>query len=312
MNKFYLVFLILLLSGCNSQPGNSFIRTSIENITISPGQSLLVKADFQQDVNFQGQFNYDDIDIKSGNVTYSADSGGAFLAGIIAHAITADATKNMAMSSVQIKANTVLNPYNKYLQQFENDELVSCVLNSVNDNYDFNVIKYTNDKASSGLVLKSAPIFYMTQDERQLILTHAMYIYRSDKPEVILHKNIIEITSEKTHENNQLHYWIAKNNLPIISSELYARSVELFIDDMLGVYDKTPNKKQKTFRYTQGGIKNYERGSLVNNECGNTTMRTLRGWIKSYPNEMPVNADNKCIKKSYIDNNSKLVFSEIQ
>ena len=318
MKIFVCTILFLLLSACNVQRENTFIRNSTEKVTIHPGQVLHIKTDFHKDVVFQGQYNFDDIDLKTDPVLYPGDSAAVFFAAIIAHAYTADAIKSGAMSQVQENANRVLMPYQRYLQKFENDELVSCVINNVNNQYDFQISKFQNKKVSpgksspgksplgkspSGWLLKSEPVFYMTQDQRELILKHVMYVYRMSAPEVVVHKNIIEVSSARTDESRPLDFWVYKNKLPAISSELYAKSIKLFIDDMISPDGAHSNNPQKTFRYTQGGVKMFERGTLIENECGQTTMRTLRGWIKSFPSknlESTVLA-GECAKQSYVD-----------
>jgi len=303
MKFFVCIILLSFVSACNVQRENTFIRSSTEKVTIHPHQVLHIKTDFHKDVVFQGQYNFDDIDLKTDPVLYPGDSAAVFFAAIITHAYTADAIKSGAMSQVQEKANMVLIPYKSHLQKFENDELISCVINNVNNKYDFQITKFQNKTTSTGWLLKSEPVFYMTQDQRELILKHVMYVYRMSAPEVVVHKNIIEVASARTDESSPLNYWVYKNNLPAISSELYAKSIKLFIDDMVSSNGAHLNNPQKTFRYTQGGVKMFERGTLIKDECGQTTMRTLRGWIKSFPSknlESTVLA-GECARQSYVD-----------
>jgi len=311
MKYIYSLTFILLITSCSSSHENSFIRNSVERVHITSSQKLYIKTDFQEDVKFQGQYDYDEVDLKSGSVAYPADTGAMFLASILAHALTADSIKNNVMSDVQNRANGVLAPYSKHLLEFENEELVSCVIKSIDDNYKFNIIKYAGEGANTGWLLKSKPVFFMTQDQKELVLKHAMYISHINTPEVVVHKNIVVISSASIESANLIDYWIKKNNLPRVSGELYAESIKLFIDDMLESDNIESQNKQKTFRYMQGGTKMYERGTLVKNECSRTTIKTLRGWIKSFPDNDDNAAGEECMSQSHVDHELLVDFSKI-
>ena len=81
----------------------------------------------------------------------------------------------------------------------------------------------------------------------ELILKHVMYVHRMSAPEVVLYKNIIEVSPVRTDESSPLDLWVYKNNLPAICSELYAKSIKLFIDDMISSNIVHSNNPQKPF-----------------------------------------------------------------
>ena len=290
------------------------MRESNEKVAIQATQNLHLEINFQDDVRFQGQYNYDDVELEGNNMAYPGDSGAAFLTAILVHAVAADSKKNSALSQAQMKANYVLKPYEKYLREFENDELVSSVIAKLNDNFSFQLIKYDRSKTKpTDLRLKSEPVFFMSQDQRELILQHSMSVYRIGEPDKILHKNAIEVSSNRIEQKDIFAFWVNDNNLPKISAELYAISVDLFINDMFSDLKNAEKSKQKTFRYVQGGKKKYERGILVKDECNRTTIRTLRGWLKSFPSNtvVPAGNANNCKDGSYVDRQMLVDLSKI-
>ena len=290
------------------------MRESNEKIAIHATQNLHVEINFQDDVKFQGQYSYDDVELEGNNMAYPADSGAAFLTAILVHAVAADSTKNNALSQAQKNANYVLKPYEKYLQEFENDELVSSVIAKVNDNFPFQVVKYDRSKLQpSGLVLKSDPVFYMSQDQRELILKHAIYVHRNNEPDKILYKNAVEISSNRIEQKDIFAFWVNDNNLPKLSAELYGMSIDLLINDMLTGADNAHGSKQRTFRYMQGGKKRFERGVLVKEECNRSTIRTLRGWLKSFPNDTKIVTSNgdECKDRTYVNHQMLVDFSKL-
>ena len=95
---------------------------------------------------------------------------------------------------------------------------------------------------------------------------------------------MVEILSAKSPNENAMQYWIEDNMLPIVAGELYAQSVQLFIADALDKYNGLESDEQ-TFRFTLGGENQFERGFLVEEECGQTTIKTLRGGFKIFPTQ---------------------------
>lgn len=105
------------------------------------------------------------------------------------------------------------------------------------------------------------------------------------------YENVIEVDSIYATDAEPFNYWVRENQLPRIAADLYARSLRMFLDDIMGRY--TDLNEQKTFHIQSGDKKTFERGVLVAEGCGVTTIRTLRGWLHAYPNPEAVNGDNE-------------------
>ena len=299
--KLSLLAFLIMLNACAAPEYHTFSKYDGANIQLPADKTLYIRANVQDDVPYQGLFDYDDVEIGGQGILYPGDSGGVFLASVITHAVMTDSIKSNAMTKVQEQANTVLAPYQRYIEDFETGELVSSVVAGLDDYYDFNVAIYNQEEEGAGFVLISKPVFYMTQDQRELILKHAMYLHPAGKPDVILFKNFVEISSSRFGHDDIQSYWIDDNNLALASAELYARSVELFVDDALDKYQAT-DVNQKTFSYSQGGERLYERGTLVAQSCGKTVMRTLRGWLKLFPeSNVGNNSGAGCKSRNYVD-----------
>jgi len=316
MKILYGLSLFLLVSGCGSTIEPSIIRQSVEKISIAPAQRIFLQLEFQDGVRFLGEYDNDSVGLDSGNMVYPGDAGVAgFLAAILTHAAISGSVKDNAYSKVQEEANKVLLPYSKYLQGFKNEELFSSIIGKINDKHKFRIEKYDgSNNELSDFVLKSEPIFYMSQDQKELILKHAMTIHRVNQPDKIIYKNITEIASNRINNDNMFNFWIEQNNLPIISADLYAESIDLLFFDMKNDFEKHQVQSQKTYRFMRGGKKSYERGTFVKSKCGYTVIRTLRGWLKSFPDDANISPENKqgCNNNSYVDHKLLVNLSNLQ
>jgi hypothetical protein len=273
------IALSLALSGCVAPKEISYNRYDVSQLSIDERETVFIKVDTHNDVQFQGMYDYDDIIVGAPRAVYGSDGYGGLIEGI-----ASQRQNNAAKYDAQAEANKVLLQYQEYLQQFEGGELLLSVLEELDKAYDFKIKQLVGEASVEGWILSSEPVFFMTQNQRELALRHGMYITSTDNPDHILHRNMVEILSAKSPNENAMQYWIEDNMLPIVAGELYAQSVQLFIADALDKYNGLESDEQ-TFRFTLGGENQFERGFLVEEECGQTTIKTLRGGFKIFPTQ---------------------------
>jgi hypothetical protein len=273
------IALSLALSGCVAPKEISYNRYDVSQLSIDERETVFIKVDTHNDVQFQGMYDYDDIIVGAPRAVYGSDGYGGLIEGI-----ASQRQNNAAKYDAQAEANKVLLQYQEYLQQFEGGELLLSVLEELDKAYDFKIKQLVGEASVEGWILSSEPVFFMTQNQRELALRHGMYITSTDNPDHILHRNMVEILSAKSPNENAMQYWIEDNMLPIVAGELYAQSVQLFIADALDKYNDLESDEQ-TFRFKLGGENQFERGFLVEEECGQTTIKTLRGGFKIFPTQ---------------------------
>lgn len=305
MKQLISLTLIALLSACAAPKEISYKRYDVADLSITQGKTLFIKADLQNDVRFQGYYDYDDLGLGANPVTYQSPNAVGLIAEVLIHAVTVEAMKNEAKTATQNQADMVLLGYRRYIQEFEGEELLSSVIQGLDDNYDFRIIKHGDDFTEDGWILWSEPVFYMTQNQQELVLRHGMYITSIINPDVVLHRNLVEVASAPATGENPMDYWISDNNLPLVSGELYAHSLQVFIADALDQYNDLQNT-EKTFRFKQGGETQFERGTLVQQSCGKTTIKTLRGGFKTYPSQQDlriadIEGELECETRSLVD-----------
>ena len=275
------IALSLALSGCVAPKEISYNRYDVSQLSIDKRETVFIKVDTHSDVQFQGMYDYDDTIVGGEDAGY-VSTGYADIE--LIRAITSQTQNNAEKYDVQAEANKVLLQYQEYLQQFEGGELLLSVLEELDKAYDFKIKQLVGGAPVEGWILSSEPVFFMTQNQRELALRHGMYITSTDNPDYILHRNMVEILSAKSPNENAMQYWIEDNMLPIVAGELYAQSVQLFIADALDKYNDLESDEQ-TFRFKLGGENQFERGFLVEEECGQTTIKTLRGGFKIFPTQ---------------------------
>lgn len=287
-----LIIAAMFISACSSSPGKHS-RLKPEVLEASSVQRITAVIDSEGAVHFGGEREHDDGEKDGSGFLYPGNNAGVFLASVVTHALVVESVKHNAELRAQREANKVLLPYEPYLTQFTTSRLLESVIPGINRAYDFEVDWRSGptEGATGSMVLVSEPVFLMSQDERQLFLKNKVTLYPDAARKTASYENVIEVDSIYATDAEPFNYWVRENQLPRIAADLYARSLRMFLDDVMGRY--TDLNEQKTFHIQSGDKKTFERGVLVAEGCGVTTIRTLRGWLHAYPNPEAVNGDNE-------------------
>ena len=217
--------------------------------------------------------------------------------------------QNSVEKKVIDQANLVVEKYQNYIDTFSAETIFHSIVSNLDDQYSFQIVKYSSEENiedMDGWVLHATPVFYLTQDERELVVKNLIYFHSTEDPEKIMGRNIIEVASKKLSEQEPYSKWVSDDLMMSKAANLYALSLNLFIDDVLSRH-KNESEVESTFRYFQGGEKLFERGQLVKQECGRVVVRTLRGWLLSLPYSSLRNSDLEIV-----DDNCKLEYFEAE
>ncbi len=297
MRQFLLFASIAMLAACTPPKNDAYTKYKKTDIQVTEHTPVVIEAVGQDKVMFLGQMIDAGNNSTKGAMLYPGATGEMFLASIITHAVLEKSMGNSAKSKLAEQSNKVLIPYASVLDNFSTKSLLqdSRALIHLDDRFD--VIDGKTSSASSVVkddqqskqpwVVRSKPVYFMTQDEQAVILKNVIEIYSNKKQKKPIYTNIAEvISSGHAASKDASSYWLEGNppRLRRESIELFSESIEIAVTDLLSKLSDSPDK-EITFKLDQGGKTVYERGYFVAKNENRTTIRTLRGWLKSMPSE---------------------------
>ena len=276
MRASLLVLFFTLLLGCSTTkaPHTQYMTSFSE---ISPDAEFQLSISGEDQVPFRGLVNYDSVQGGQYAGLYPGGSGAIFAAAILVHSVAAESSKNTQKNELQAKADRVLEPYKPIISTIKSIHLLSSIEDLT--------LSSTEDFGSSAFYLESSPLFLMSSDENTILLKNVITVYSgsSENHRELIYRNLVEVYSPFIKTNTPQSHWLSNDgsHLKMTSKSLYAESIRLALADIKNILLK--DEPEKTFSYFQSEEKKYERGRLVNEQEGRIAIRTLRGWIKSFP-----------------------------
>ncbi len=234
-------------------------------------------------VVYKGVVSFDEAGTGHGSMMYPAANAGGFVAALITHAIIIGSVRSSQKTKLEEAADQVLLPYQAALENFTYRDLMQEGLNKTSAKGSKKLIAFS-DKPDTDKLIESAPVFSLTQDQSAIILDNVISIYASDAPTVAIYQNTVRVVSQAREETDIASFWNANQGalLKNESASLFAHSLDIALSEAANSLG-AGNHPQKTFRYFEGKLSKMERGQLIQERCGRTVMKTLRGWMMSFP-----------------------------
>ncbi|WP_431478253.1 hypothetical protein [Massilia eburnea] len=234
----------------------------------------------QEKVVFRGQVNYDKAGTGQGGMVYPAPGLVGLLAAIATHAVIVNGVRQGQRSEIEIAADKVLTPYKETLDAFNYGELAGLALPP-----ELGVPTLAADaKPKSGLIISSAPVFYMTQDQSALILDNTVSVFKAgnDKP---VYTNTVRVVSRAGEAEDLVAHWKQEDGkrLREESASLFRQSVDIVRSYALAPASAATASAHRTFRYLEGKVDAIERAEPLSEQCGRALVKNLRGWLMSIP-----------------------------
>jgi hypothetical protein len=236
-------------------------------------------------VPFNGAYNYDTTTKNGQSMTYMMPAGN-FIAGLVAAAATHGAMANAANESkkreLRDTADKVLLPYADILKNYRLAELLGGALPQMKSPGDKKLIANATDSAPEGAeAVEMTPAFFMTQDQRSLVLENSVLVKqgKNAEPKPVA----VRIVSSASVAKDPVAYWKDGDGLKLkeVSARLLSDSLDIALAN---VHGRLPaDSPYKTVRYLEGGAERFERGQPLVLECNQLLMRNLRGGLMSIP-----------------------------
>lgn len=236
---------------------------------------------------FHGVSSFDKAGGGQGAMAYPMIGGPAgLLVGILTHSAVSSAAQNAEKNQILKAADGVLGGYQDILPTLTHRDLMqkSLALIPVGGKKVLLEDGARGEATVSEWTVKSEPVFLITQDQSTLILENEVEISRSGDA----YKKSIRVLSEVKRAPDLRLFWTQDQGAKLKEEtvNLFAKSLELALEDAQRSASSEP-KPRKTVRYFEGADEKMERGEVLDECCGRTLIRTLRGGLMSVPNQAP-------------------------
>lgn|GEM_PF-6887540 len=276
---------VFILCACNKTVP---IKNKTTIIPLAHNNSVFIEYPTEPSIIFLGRMERSKSN-EGGSVMYPGVGGaGGLLAGILVHAAVQNSANNKAKNNRLKKANHILRRYNDVIGDLTYADIFNSV--SVNDKHVSNYHNMYDDL--NVMMLRVEPVFYLTQNQKTIILKNKITFYESKYSEKVISSHIVEVHSRPKNIDDMESYW-AEN-----SFESFKKSIRNIFEESvtlgLNTYKKDNNSKAKTVVFSDAGQKQVERGVILFKDCTNTAFITLRGVTKFVPN-YPVKYQDDCV-----------------
>lgn len=271
-------------------PGTS----AAENLEPSPKSQIQWSLRMSDEpLQFHGMNNHDGIDPANGGMVVVA---APYLAGSIAimltQALLVDSVNKEQVRKLQQEADKAVEPYLTTLEQIRHPELAEGLLKASA----FGSSGKIEASASSeeDFIVESAPVFFMSQDQRAIIVDNVLVIQKPGEPKESAYKNKIRVVLSPHTADDPVAFWTENDGarLKQASTRLLAESIDIgLIHASTSPAEDAPSK---TVRYLEGTVQKIERAQILEDRCGRLLIKTLRGTLMSVPALTTQQSESKC------------------
>ncbi len=296
----YLAIIIFVcLSACSSNAN----KPTDSKPVYEPINAHYFSIDGKQNVSFSGYVNFDEfqkLNTINGPI-YSGYNAASFFVSVLAHAVVSKSADSAIMHAFIDDSNEqALNGLNDIIANYKTDELILQLESTINNSnqYATPFVTHLEDNQIPKTYIYSKPEFIITKEQDMIILENVFAILNKPKNQVetLNSKSRNKRNKKSTAQTKTVVYLSDKiegqnatltadngSLLKNITAELFVNSVKLF--DQQFKIKKKPQGNMKTIKFHIGDHFRVERGKVLLRTCDRVTFVTLRGWVKSVPQE---------------------------
>lgn len=284
MYRIMLLAIALCLCACAAAPEKPPAVTAhpIQTQPADPTQ-IFVALQPGGKIGFQGELPRNTADPGTAAVLYPGYHAGAFIAGVVMHAMLQQGVDSAEVRRTEKLKQEVLNKYQALLTKVSLDSLLHP--NTQIAANGSNVFLQPASQAPAGSnvhLLHVKPVYWITQNDRSITLHNQLSLSESRRPEAGIKLVETEYTAalpEQDPAQGSLSE-ATFDRINAILQDSFVKSIEVG----LRYIDNTPAAQQAiTLRYLEGGQKQVERGYLISRNCDRLLFLSLRRVIKSVP-----------------------------
>lgn len=234
---------------------------------------------------YRGLLNLDHAGVgNSAGMVYPAPNAAGAIAALITHGLILESAKSQQRNAQEEAANQVLQPYRAVLDGYGPEELMQRGREKMATEGDKYLLPPRTIPEPSAWVVESAPVFFLTQDQRALVLDNTVYIQAPNAPAESAQRQSVRVVSNPTLADDASEYWLKEGGerLKAESAALLASSLDIALAE-LKEPAASPALPYRTVRYREGGSEKMERAQIVRESCGRSLIRNLRGYLMQVP-----------------------------
>lgn len=232
-------------------------------------------------VEFHGTAIVDAAGPGAAPMLYPAPGLAGFAAALITHGLINEGIRSKEQKA-RLEANDrVLEPYRPMLAEYKPAELLRAAAERLPWHGPKQAIE-PNQVPAAGWMVEVRPVFFLTQDQRALVLENLISAREVSSATASLTMTVRVVSQPRTEENLPAA-WSADSGaaMKAEAANLVAYSLLLAFGEARKQADA--NAAYRTVRYPEGGVEKIERAQVVAQVCNRMLIRTLRGWLLSVP-----------------------------
>ena len=263
-----------------SRPGAALLLALACNAAVAANAPLCLRAPSDAPVSLHGMPNHDKNGGPAGAMLYPAPGVAGFVGGLMGHAFINGVMRDKDTARMYAQADVMLQPYQATLAGYRHHELVTASLEQLGAGAGKRTAPAGTAAASGETLVDSMPAFYMTQDQRALVLENAISVlpHGAASP----YQQVIRIVSPVQAADTTTAAWFDNHAAMLrrVSARMLAQSIEIALADTPA---DTATVPFRTVRYPEGGVERMERAQVIREHCGQMVLRTLRGHLMAVP-----------------------------
>lgn len=254
------------------------------HLALAAPAPLCLRAPSDAPVSLHGMPNRDKNGGSTQSMLYPAPGLAGFIGALAAHAAVNSAMRDKETARMYAEADAMLQPFQTALADYKHHELVKASLADLDPGAGAGkrVAPAGTAAAAGETLVDSVPAFFMTADQRALVLDNAIAVLPSGAASP--YQQVIRVVSPVQAPDTTAANWFDNHAAMLrrVSARMLAQSVEIALADMPAA--AAPGTEAfRTVRYPEGGVERMERAQVVREHCGMLVLRTLRGNLMAVP-----------------------------
>ncbi|WP_431287036.1 hypothetical protein [Roseateles chitinivorans] len=253
-------------------------------VPVAPRRSLAVRLPAEAAPRFRAMTANDSARGTAGTMMYGPGLAGFFVA-LATHAAINDGMRTAARDREEAAANKVLEPYRPAMSGLRFADLLPQAVEVSRIPHRVRVVG-ADEVADEDMTLRFAPLFWMTQDHRGLLLEADVAVVKRGDTDPVWQRHVwlhappalSALTPQQAWGDNE------GTRLREATAALLGQVLRLATDGAAQDGDPyaTGTEPERTLRYWEGLNKRFERGTVLRREdCGWALVRNLRGDLMS-------------------------------
>lgn len=273
----------ILLSAASAQAQPPEAAGTEPTIALEEVANWFLRLPADEHVVFRGVVSFDKAGAGQSGMMYPAPNAAGFLAAVLTHGLITESVKQGQKAKMQSEADQVLSPYQEILGQYSSRELMQRGLEKTHVGKNKQLLDVQVVPKGEWLVV-STPVFFMTQDQKAIVLDNTVAISKPGSPEVTTSQKTIRVVSVARPEEDLQRFWAANRGEQIKeeTAGLLAESLQIAWTDVVGGLGAGADT-YRTVRYFEGSVEKMERAQVLVDHCDRLVVKTLRGSLMSVP-----------------------------